>query len=126
MIKEGPDGEMESEWVYESLQDESQLDVLDKNVFWLGMYIALYKTLLCLHALKDCPEEQVCSFGVHSLVTEFKRFTSVPCCHRQFCVSEENAEHQTIGISRLHLFKRPYQLCGDPENLVLSFRGILR
>ncbi|CAD7932176.1 unnamed protein product [Amoebophrya sp. A120] len=31
-------GEEVNEWIFESLQDESQLDPLDKNVFWLGTY----------------------------------------------------------------------------------------
>jgi len=38
IIKDADDGGEINEWVFESLQDESQLDPLDKNVFWLGTY----------------------------------------------------------------------------------------
>ncbi|CAD7975183.1 unnamed protein product [Amoebophrya sp. A25] len=49
IIKDGENGEEVNEWVFESLQDETQLDPLDKNVFWLGTYAwALVWTLFLI------------------------------------------------------------------------------
>eukprot|EP00392_Amoebophrya_sp_AT5.2_P012902 g13009.t1 len=49
VIRDGDDGEEVNEWIFESLQDETQLDPLDKNVFWLGTYTwALIWTLFLI------------------------------------------------------------------------------
>merc|ERR1712217_907151 len=42
-----------TEWVFESLQDESQLDAIDKNVFWVGTYawVLVWSTLLFVNII---------------------------------------------------------------------------
>ena len=47
------ENEETNEWVFESLQDESQLNPIDKNVFWLGTYAwaAVWSLFLLINIL---------------------------------------------------------------------------